>query len=93
MGELQLQKTAREAATAAAEAAFRRHQAAKHAADAAPDIGNATRTRVLVVLGVAVTAYGLSKALPLARRRWEERAGAPQQARDGDDRGTPSEGL
>jgi hypothetical protein len=78
------QKTAREAATAAAEAAFLRTQAAKHPADAAPDVGSATRTRVIVGLGVAVTAYGLYKAVPHVRRRWKQRAGAPEQAEDRD---------
>lgn len=75
------QKAEREAARAAADAAFLATQAAKHAADAAPDVGSATRTRVVVGLGVAVTAYGLCKAVPVVRRRWKERAGALEQAR------------
>jgi hypothetical protein len=86
------QKAAREAATAAADAAFLATQAAKHAADAAPDVGSATRARVIVGLGVAVTAYGIYKAVPLVRRRRQQRADA-QQARDRTDRDAPPENL
>lgn len=76
------QKEERKAATAAAEEAFRAFQAAKHSADAAPDVGSATRTRVIAGLGVAVAAYGLYKAVPLVRRRWQQRSGAPGHAQD-----------
>ena len=86
------QKAARETARAAADAAFLATQAAKGAAYAAPDVGSATRTKV-IVLAVAVTACGLYKAVPLVRRRWQERAGAPHQPRNGSDRGAPPEGL
>ncbi len=80
------QKAAREAGAAAADAAFLATQAAKRAADAAPDVGGATRTRVIVGLSVAVTAYGLYKAVPLVRRRWQQRSGAPGQAQDSEAR-------
>lgn len=87
------QKAAREVATAAAEAAFLRTEVAKHTADAALDVGNATRTNVIVAVGVAVTAYGLYRAVPRVRRRSKERADASQPARNRDDREAPPEGL
>lgn len=67
------QKVARDAGTAAAEEAFRRAQAAKRAADAA---GSATHAPVVLGLGAAATAYGLYKAVPMVRRRWQQRAAA-----------------
>ncbi len=81
------QQAALKAARAAADAEFLRKLAGQKAADAAPDLAGGSRIRVIVGLGVAVTAYGLYKAVPLVRRRWKERAGAPQQARDCSDRG------
>ena len=81
------------AARAAADAEFLRTQAAKHAADAAPAAGAVSRTTVTVGLGVAVAAgYGLYKAVPLIRRRRQQRADA-QQARDRTDCGAPPENL
>ena len=81
------------AGRAAADAAFLASQAAKNAADAAPDVAGATRTRVIVGIGVAVTLYGLHKARPRVRRWWKERAGAPDPARDRSDRSAPPENL
>lgn len=85
------QKAEREAAAAAADAAFLLTQAAKHTADAARDVGSARRTRVIVGLGVAVTAYGLGKAVPVVRRRWQQRADASQPDHDRSDRDAPPE--
>lgn len=80
------QKLAREIGTAAADAAFKRSQATKETADVATgialNISGATRTRILVGLGAAATAYGIGKAAPLVRRRWKQRSDAPQQRRD-----------
>jgi hypothetical protein len=83
------QKEEREAATAAADAAFQRFQAAKHIAETGQNVGSAARTKIIVGLGVAVTAYGLCKAVPLARRRWQGRAGASQPDRDRSDHDAP----
>lgn len=75
------QKIARDAGTAAAEEAFRQVQAAKRAADAA---GSATRAPVVALgLGAAATAYGLYKAVPVVRRRWQQRGDAPAHENEG----------
>ncbi|MDO9353328.1 MAG: hypothetical protein Q7T55_06515 [Solirubrobacteraceae bacterium] len=69
------QKVARDAGAAAADEAFRQFQSAKRAAEAA---GSAPRAPVVAVgLGAAVTAYGIYKAVPVVRRRWQQRDDAP----------------
>lgn len=75
------------AARAAADAAFRASQTAKQAADAAPGVAGGTRARVIVGLGVTVTAIGIYTAVSLVRRRRNESADAPEPARDHDERG------
>lgn len=83
------QQAALKAATAAE---FLARQAAKQVTDATPAVAGGTRTRVIVGLGVAVTAAGLY-TLSLVRRRRKDLAGAPQAARDRDDREAPPENL
>lgn len=80
-------KAAREAAAALPAVADRAATAVEHAA-AGRTVGTRAQAKVMLpALGVAVVAgYGLYKV----RRRWKERAGAPEQARD---RGARSEGL
>ena len=77
------QKAVREAGTVAAEAAFLRSEAAKHTANAVLRLSNQTRTRVLLGVGAVATAYGLGKAVPLVRRRRQQRANASEQRSDG----------
>lgn len=75
------------AARAAADAVFQASQAAKQAAAAAPGVAGGTRTRVIMGLGVTVTAIGIYTAVSLVRRRRNESADAPEPARDRNDRG------
>lgn len=77
---------------AAADVAFRARQAAKQAAEAAPDLAGGSRTWVLVGIGAAAGAVVLWKAVPIVRRRWQQRAGAPEPARDHGERGAAPEG-
>jgi len=78
-GRRAAQGAALKAARAAADEAFLTRRA-KQAADAAPDIAGGTRALVLVGVGVLGGAYGLFKAMPALRRRWQERADAPEPA-------------
>ena len=83
-------KAAREAAAALPAVADRAATAAEHAAAGRTVDTQALAKVMLPALGVAVVAgYGLHKV----RRRWKERAGAPEQARDRGDRGARPEGL
>jgi hypothetical protein len=73
----------RAAEIARREAAAMRPAASDNSAAAVRPVDPETLAKVL--LGAAV-AYGLYKAVPLVRRRWKERAGAPEQTRDRSDR-------